>query len=533
MALRDKTIIEEATVIGVDPETYTLTISTAESTHSGVQWASPYSHQYKGQGSYCMPEIGSMCLVLWTVVDPITGVSGSFKIDPIVIGFYLPAKFEEGGEPVKQSSGPMELEDCTISGDEEEIGDPSYRNKREKIIPGDIVCGKTSSGNKVILYTGGVTQVHATDICQRLYISVDNWIRDFCQNYIMACDGGYVKWHDDIETGTGNPVLKTTLEHHIRADGDDKINRCINIWRGNEGNLIKMVITGEKDLPLSDIDQSFKESAGVYASMGKDNKYVTPKSLDLLRPGGTEKPVVGYHVSDTGEISLVNRDHANFATEGDVNAFIDKDLNLTIKKDARISICHEDNPHHKIAIHAKNTGGGRLYMYVKGDGSGAEAFDVRVGNGDIQHVVKSSGNIREQTTTGSITRDVITKGNIRDQTRMGNLNRSAMIIGNIRDQTLTGNLTRQSALKGDIKDEVMIGDITRSTSVGEIKDQSTVGDISRTSIIGDIKDTAVIGDINTQAILGRININSMLGVFINCIPTTPSTPVLPIKTTIK
>ena len=507
MNLNSQVIIEIFEVSGIDPETYSLTIRSASTGeyHYNVPWMCPYSSEYKGQGIYFMPEIGSKCLGIWSNPRGEKYSVSSSPSVPIIIGFIpeqrvLLNKDSEETSLYPKGNQKQEIMADRGSIDKKNPGRLSYRNRREKLIPGDIVPGKTSSGNKIILYTGGVTQITATDICQRLYISVDNWIRDFCQNYILSCDGGYAKWHDNIDSSDpDNPKLMTTFEHHIRADGDDKINRVINIWRGFDGDLYKMVITGNEDLNFDTIDKSFREASSTYVTMEGETKYVVPdpSTLDLIEEvEGEGNKVVGKWIDDEGVIHLINRNDIKVASEGNINVFADKSLNLAVNEDARISICYSDAPHHKIIIHAKNTeDGSKLYFYSHGERSGTEAYDVRVETGDINTVVNTMGNIRQ---------DIVEEG---DHSR----------------RTSTGN----------IQDETAAGNITQKTSAGEIKQETCIGDITRYVVeAGGIIDYVTAGDIASETAQGQIIQWAPAGIYINCfpipLPPIPATPVDPI-----
>jgi hypothetical protein len=49
--------------------------------------------------------------------------------------------------------------------------------------------------NFVVLRRGGVLQLGSTNICQRAYIPILNFIRDFCENYELNSAAGTLSWH--------------------------------------------------------------------------------------------------------------------------------------------------------------------------------------------------------------------------------------------------------------------------------------------------------------------------------------------------
>lgn len=153
------TTIETAIVVDVDIRRWTVDLGTQHSDKPlfGVPWASPYLHQESGEGFLFMPEVGAQCLLC----TPSDGGNS-----PFIIG-YLPI-------PKKDS----------------------YRSNRIDMNPGDMGF-MTRDGNFVLARRGGVVQIGSTQIAQRLYIPVNNTIRDFAENYSLTTFGGEMVWEVD------------------------------------------------------------------------------------------------------------------------------------------------------------------------------------------------------------------------------------------------------------------------------------------------------------------------------------------------
>ena len=77
----------------------------------------------------------------------------------------------------------------------EEVGDmgPNFRGAREILEPGDIFLG-TIDGNSVIVRRGGVVQIGATGMSQRIYIPIENVVRDYFQRYQAYSPVGEIEW---------------------------------------------------------------------------------------------------------------------------------------------------------------------------------------------------------------------------------------------------------------------------------------------------------------------------------------------------
>ena len=148
-------IIQHARVLDVDIASYTLTIATefAKKPMSGIPFSSPYQHMNNGEGIYFMPEVGSLC---W-VCEP-----------------------SDGGMPFVIAWAPAQDE-----------GD--FKSGKQDLNPGDIYLG-TRDENFLILRRGGIVQIGGGPLSQRLYLPVNNTIKDFCENYSLNTVGGDFEW---------------------------------------------------------------------------------------------------------------------------------------------------------------------------------------------------------------------------------------------------------------------------------------------------------------------------------------------------
>ena len=65
----------------------------------------------------------------------------------------------------------------------------------------------------MILKRGGVLQIGSTNICQRAYVPISNFIRDFCENYELNTAAGSLSWlvHPVERDPGGNAPTEFTL----------------------------------------------------------------------------------------------------------------------------------------------------------------------------------------------------------------------------------------------------------------------------------------------------------------------------------
>lgn len=182
--------IESGRVLDVDINTYTLAVTTqyTKKPQTGITWSSPYLHFANGEGVYVMPEVGSLCWICFP----------SDNNRPFVLG-WAPAADE---------------------------GD--YRSRRPNLNPGDIYLG-TRDENFLILRRGGVVQIGGGPLCQRMFVPINNTIRDFCENYELHSLAGDLEWSIQREENTtdGHRPALLTLKAREFADDPEPIAKLL------------------------------------------------------------------------------------------------------------------------------------------------------------------------------------------------------------------------------------------------------------------------------------------------------------------
>lgn len=167
---------EKAVITDVNRKTYTCT---AESVYSSKKFEdvpvlSPYTHHAAGEGLHVLPEVGAYCYI----------GSPSDESPSFIMGFVPPPAVttSEDSDPARSTLSP-----------EGSLTDVSYQANRPDGNPGDMGF-TTRDGSFFMMRRGGVVQIGATPIAQRLYIPIDNFIRDFAQNYELSTFAGDLSW---------------------------------------------------------------------------------------------------------------------------------------------------------------------------------------------------------------------------------------------------------------------------------------------------------------------------------------------------
>jgi hypothetical protein len=304
-----------AQVLAVNTRDYTVDIqyeSYPYSTHLDIPWMTPYLHQNQGEGMAVMPEVGS---TVW-VCQP--SESGR---DAFVLGW----------TPVQESG--------------------TYRAGRQLLNPGDLHFS-TRDGNFVFLRRGGIVQIGATPVCQRLYIPIRNIIRDFAENYELSTPAGDLTW---------------------------EVMRAEDQGDGHRGCLYTLACKEFSDDPNKDPLAVLK-----IGSHGDGNDTIL--SLETRDKGGGSVKT-GLTISKSGKVKWTVQDDVTLEIKGNLTSTISKKMTVTSTED--MSLESKAQAFLKAAqIHA--TGGG-----AKLDLAGSAALNGTVVNlGDaIGSVVIDNGTL--------------------------------------------------------------------------------------------------------------------------------------------
>jgi hypothetical protein len=162
-----------------------------------IQIMAPYFHYNNGEGFSCLPEVGAICVVCFPSDDDPPFVMG-FLSGPEMGGAGV-SKYLEDKLVDPEVEGPQDIPSPpkTTSGGstvvEGNASDANFRGARPILNPGDMYW-QGRDENFVILRRGGVLQIGSTNICQRAYVPILNFIRDFCENYELSTAAGSLSW---------------------------------------------------------------------------------------------------------------------------------------------------------------------------------------------------------------------------------------------------------------------------------------------------------------------------------------------------
>lgn len=225
-----------------------------------IQVGSPYLHHSNGEGIYVVPEIGCTAVVCIP----------SDSTPPFVLAFVMAHEAINSATPDAPqgtSSHSQPVPNAT---------DSSFAGGRPTAQLGDIWL-RTRDNNFIILHRGGVLQIGATELAQRIYMPLNNQIIDMSENYAHHNAGGAITW--GLQDGPSLSTYPCQYQHTLRVFADDQYADI----RISEGNVYT---------PMGDPDGGAAASA---AGLGTPIIYevaVSPKGFiadsgELADPQGT------------------------------------------------------------------------------------------------------------------------------------------------------------------------------------------------------------------------------------------------------
>ena len=288
--------IEHARVLDVDIATYTVTVATefTKKPLTGLSFATPYQHYSNGEGIYFMPEVGALC---W-VCAPSDGNM------PFIIAF-APGQDEA-----------------------------DYRSQKQDLNPGDIYLG-TRDENFLILRRGGIVQIGGGPLSQRMFIPVNNTIKDFCENYSLNTVGGALEWtvkHPAENTSGSSP---TNLKVSARQNAIDKQPIAfleIGSHDGDDKTILSLIInaSGDKDAAAS-ISLAFDKEGTVTWHFEKDIDWTVGGAFTLTSEQDMSL------TSNNGAVNIESSS-GNMTLTGKSGIMIQSDSRIDIKSAAVVNL---------------------------------------------------------------------------------------------------------------------------------------------------------------------------------------------------
>jgi hypothetical protein len=206
-------LIVQGVIQSVDTETYTCTVATADNrVWEGVP-INPQTVGKDGRGSFYMPEVDS----------PVWVCRPSDQRMPFIMA---------------GSSLPKQMTD-------EDDEDPNdHRMARPVLGEGDHMLSGAGSSPFVILRKGGSLEIGSTQMAQRIYVPLQDTIREFFGNLEQHAAGGSMEWKTRTDDDT-HGTAKDPVEYRLRVKEFSDEEPMIDIGFGRiKGEDLQSTVDG-------------------------------------------------------------------------------------------------------------------------------------------------------------------------------------------------------------------------------------------------------------------------------------------------
>ncbi len=298
-----------------------------------IQVASPYLNPSQGEGIYVVPEAGSKCVVCIPSDGP----------PPFVLAFILPSEAVMDASSDQAPAGTQGGQAIT-----KRPTDSTFSGGRARGKYGDIVM-KGRDGNFVILHRGGVLQIGATELAQRICIPIGNLVTDISQNYNHFNSGGSINWGIRASSPEENPETEFKQTFRVYANDETadirvavgKVHQTVPEKIGEESSALDLEeLNIGKDSPVVfemvlAPGHGFETDSGTPSS---DTRDAVKLKLFFDRAGGAMLRAEGaVSLRIRKKLRLRGDDNLEFFSKKDITMECEDNLRLIGKKTAEIS----------------------------------------------------------------------------------------------------------------------------------------------------------------------------------------------------
>lgn len=298
--------IEQARVQVVNVRDYTVDVLTENSStpYIGVPILTPWCSPDHAGGINFLPEVGATCYVC--------EVNGSY----FVMGFIVNAG----------------LVDPEVS------AGPNFTGKRDPLEPGDIVLS-TADGNQVVVRRGGLVQIGATGLCQRIYVPIGNVVRDYFQRYHALSPLGEIDWghativpNASFKDGSTSVAVRYNIKRTLQEDVSSR-PFTLEVRYG-------VLTAGQEGILTSDDDEQNHLFAHAKTRKGLDlPKSEGTLSLTLYDHGeNANKVVYAFQLSRSGDLFMMTDGHVHMEFAKKVYVYAGDDVTVEVADGKKITL---------------------------------------------------------------------------------------------------------------------------------------------------------------------------------------------------
>lgn len=285
---------------------------------------SPYQHSNRGDGFTAVPEVGAKCAVCWP----------GDTSPPFILAFVMPHEtIPDAGTPDDSPGGTG-----SRGSTNQAPTAASFAGGRPVGKPGDMFL-RGRDGNFIVMHRGGVLQIGANELAQRIYVPLNNLVTDFAENYAMHNAGGSVCW--GIRDGEGEDQLPTECKQTFRVYANEQyadvrvaVGRVHDSVPETDGDAI----TDQELIGIGKTDPIVYEMTLAKNGFNAEDGSPIPGAGNLVRLRFVFDRAANAFLRIDGNVGILCKKRLRLRVKEEMEIFADSSFSMSVKADARISI---------------------------------------------------------------------------------------------------------------------------------------------------------------------------------------------------
>lgn len=321
-----KTNIFMGRVVNVDFVNYTVDVFSQfdQIRLLNIPVGSPYAHPNRGDGFTAVPEVGSKCAVCWP------GDSSP----PFVLAFVMPHETlplsgdSEEAPAGTESHGSSNQAPTTAS----------FAGGRQRGKPGDMFV-RGRDGNFIVLHRGGVLQIGANELAQRVYIPLNNLVMDFAENYALHNAGGSINW--GIQEGEGDSKNPTEFKQTFRVYANDQyadIRAAVGRVHDPVPETDRDAITDEQRVGLGVTEPIVYELTLARNGFKAEDGSLLPGTGNLVKLRFVFDRAGNTFARFDGNVGMLCKKRLRVRVKEECEVFADSTFNMNVASDAKMTV---------------------------------------------------------------------------------------------------------------------------------------------------------------------------------------------------
>lgn len=313
-------------VVNVDLVNYTVDVFSQfdQIRALNIPVGSPYLHANRGDGFTVMPEVGAKAAVCWPGDS-----SPPFVLCFVMTHETIPLAGNEDEAPAGTQGRSNTAQSPT---------DASYAGGRARAKPGDMYV-RGRDGNFIVLHRGGVLQIGANELAQRVYVPLNNLVMDFAENYTLHNAGGSINW--GIQEGEGDTKNPAEYKQTFRVYANDQYaDMRLAVGRVHDPvpETDRDAIIDEQLVELGKTEPIVYELTLARNAFKAEDGSLLPGTGNLVKMRFVFDRAGNTFARFDGNVGILCKKRLRLRVKEEMEIFADSTFSMNVKSDAKVTV---------------------------------------------------------------------------------------------------------------------------------------------------------------------------------------------------